>query len=210
MIMNETSPPVQSVKVLLITSFFAIVLAAVILVLAVLPAEYGIDPTGLGKKMGLTVLSAQSNEAVQPVVISCPAPSSMSPTDPSQTDIETQKAGQDHASTTTPTSLWKDSVIITIPANKGLEYKFHLAKGEKLEYSWTTNGEKLYFDFHGEPKGDKTGYFKSFKESTDNKSSGTLTVPFEGSFGWYWENKASTSTQVLLKTKGSYEILGLM
>jgi hypothetical protein len=32
----------------------AVLLAALITVVAVLPAEYGIDPTGLGKRLGLT------------------------------------------------------------------------------------------------------------------------------------------------------------
>jgi hypothetical protein len=207
---NTASPPVPSLRALLISSLLATLLAIIILILAVLPAEYGIDPTGLGKKMGLTRLSVQADKTVQPVVISCPAPSSIPATDSDRNDSDMQKANQSYAGTTTPTTIWNDSVIITIPANKGLEYKFHLAKSAKLEYSWMTNGGNLYFDFHGEPKGDKTGYFESFKESTDNKSNGALIAPFEGSFGWYWENKADTSVQVLLKTNGTYAVLGLM
>lgn len=39
-------------------SFSATVLAAVVFVGAVLPAEYGIDPTGLGKTLGLSTLAA--------------------------------------------------------------------------------------------------------------------------------------------------------
>lgn len=32
----------------------AVVVAALVIVVAVLPAEYGVDPTGLGKRLGLT------------------------------------------------------------------------------------------------------------------------------------------------------------
>lgn len=39
-------------------TMIAVVAAAVVLTVAVLPAEYGIDPTGAGKAMGLTRLSA--------------------------------------------------------------------------------------------------------------------------------------------------------
>ena len=60
--MNEIEHPIQSTKTLLKASFGALVLAIVILVLAVLPAEYGIDPTGVGKSLGLTAL-APSEEA---------------------------------------------------------------------------------------------------------------------------------------------------
>lgn len=32
----------------------ALLVAALVVVVAVLPAEYGVDPTGLGKRLGLT------------------------------------------------------------------------------------------------------------------------------------------------------------
>ncbi len=102
-------------------------------------------------------------------------------------------------------SQWKDSITITIPAKSGKEYKFYLMKNAVLEYTWKTDSEKLYFDFHGEPKGDTTGYFESFKENTDNQSSGSLTAPFEGTIGWYWENKSQMPVNVVLQTRGSYQ-----
>jgi hypothetical protein len=102
---------------------------------------------------------------------------------------------------------WKDSITITIPANSGKEYKFHLAKGGVLEYAWKTDSEKLFFDFHGEPKGDTTGYFKSFKESTDDRSSGSLIAPFEGTIGWYWKNTSRTPVHIVLQARGSYQLI---
>jgi len=106
-------------------------------------------------------------------------------------------------------SQWKDTITLTIAAGKSIEYKFQILKGELFEYSWKTNGEKLFFDFHGEPKGDKTGAFESFKKSTDSESSGSFNVPFEGVHGWYWKNKGTQAVTVTLQTKGSYEILGV-
>lgn len=206
--MNDINPPVPSLKSLLIASAFATLLAILILISAVLPAEYGIDPTGLGKMMGLTALSAQTKATSQPLAVTLPQPAEINcpdqkyttnkPTDLTET---AQKAQQPQ---------WQDSVKIVVPAGEGLEYKFHLVKGASLEYSWATDGTKLYFDFHGEPKGDKTGYFKSFKESTDNQASGALMAPFDGSHGWYWENKSRSPVTIILNTKGSYQILGLM
>jgi hypothetical protein len=104
-------------------------------------------------------------------------------------------------------SQWQDSITVTIPANSGKEYKFYLAKDAVIEYSWKTASQKLYFDFHGEPKGDTKGYFKSFKESTDSRSSGSLTAPFEGTIGWYWENKSKVPVNVILQARGSYQII---
>ncbi|MFI3154800.1 MAG: hypothetical protein QX199_01450 [Methylococcaceae bacterium] len=210
--MNDIDPPIQSLKSLIIASSFAMLLAAIILISAVLPAEYGIDPTGIGKMMGLTTLSAQTKEANQALAITCPVP----PPQPAEISGQDQKyattKSTDLAQTTKKEQppQWKDSVKIMVPAGEGLEYKFHLVKDASLEYSWLTDGAKLYFDFHGEPQGDKTGYFKSFKESTDNQASGALTAPFEGSHGWYWENKTRSPVTIILNTKGSYRILGLM
>ncbi len=187
--------PQPSIKSLLWSCFFSILLAIIILLVAVLPAEYNIDPTGLGKTFGLTVL-ADSKEAV----ITCPElvnTNNISGVKSKSQDKQTQSI------------KWKDTVVITVPARKGLEYKFHLSKGEKLEFAWNTKGASLYFDFHGEPQGDTTGYFKSFKESTQSKSSGTLTAPFTGSHGWYWENKTNQAVSITLKTHGNYKILGL-
>jgi len=210
--MNDINTPVQSLKSLIIASSFAMLLATIILISAVLPAEYGIDPTGMGKMMGLTVLSAQTKATSQPLAITCPVlpPQTAEVSDRNQKQAANQATGSTEAAQKEQLPQWQDSVKITVPAGEGLEYKFHLVKGASLEYSWATDGAKLHFDFHAEPQGDKTGYFKSFKESTDNQSNGTLTAPFEGPHGWYWENKTRSPVTIILNTKGPYRILGLM
>ena len=43
----------------------ALIVAAIVLVVAVLPAEYGIDPTGLGRAMGLTELNAPASRTIE-------------------------------------------------------------------------------------------------------------------------------------------------
>ena len=106
-------------------------------------------------------------------------------------------------------SAWKDTIDIIIPARGDKEYKFFLAKGAKLEYSWNTNGAELFYDFHGEPAGDKTGYFKSFKKNTASQSSGVLVTSFAGTHGWYWKNNTSSTVLVVLKANGNYQLKGL-
>ncbi|WP_428355895.1 hypothetical protein [Methyloprofundus sp.] len=181
--MTEVIVPVQSLKTLIISIVCAILLALFILIAFVGPAEYGIDPTGLGKKLGLTAL-AQTPQDNTKAVISCPV-------------------GENQ-------SDWQDIVIITVPAKSGLEYKFHIQQGDEIAYAWLSDGSDLYFDFHGEPAGDKTGYFKSYRESTASHSNGLLTTPFSGTHGWYWRNDTNKAVQITLKTKGQYQIKGLI
>lgn len=179
----NNSVPVQSLRTLMISLVAAFFVAFFILVTVVGPAEFGYDPTGLGQSMGLTVLAEPSQQATK-AVFSCPA-------------------GEQSVN-------WSDIVVITVPAASGLEYKFHLEQNAELVYAWATDGSMLYFDFHGEPSGDTTGYFKRFKEATNSRSEGVLTVPFTGIHGWYWENKTKAPIQVTLKTKGQYRVNGLM
>ncbi|MBC8412607.1 MAG: HupE/UreJ family protein [Nitrospira sp.] len=105
----------------------------------------------------------------------------------------------------TQTSQRKDSITITIPARGSKEYKLLFDKGAMIEYSWKSDSEELFFDFHGEPAGDTSGYFESFKKGTEKVSSGSLTAPFRGSIGWYWKNNSSKPVDIVLKTKGNYK-----
>ena len=184
---HELEHHIQSRKTLLKATAIAALLAAIVFVIAILPAEFGVDPTGLGKVMPLTQLAGQTQKVqdhpaqAQPVQ----APTSK------QTDQE-------------------DGVDITIPAGEGLEYKFFLVSGDTMRYGWSTKGdEDLFFDFHGEPQGDTTGYFESYTVGTVSNIRGSFTASFAGSHGWYWENKSYRDIVVTLNTEGSYKIIGI-
>ena len=177
---HELEHTVQSTKTLVKASVFAGLFGALILTVAILPAEYNIDPTGIGTSLGLTALA------------------NAAPLEPTKQRV-TGQAGE----------FQKHSTEITVPAGKGLEYKLNMLKGETIRYSWDSSGGELFFDFHGEPKGDTTGYFESYTVSTSDAIRGSLTASFDGSHGWYWENKGSSPITVSLKIEGNYEIIGL-
>ena len=181
--MNDIEIPVQSLRTLVISTVSAVLLAFFILLAFVGPAEYAIDPTGIGKALGLTALAKPAQQNTK-TVVSCPV-------------------GEQLAS-------WQNIVMINVPAQSGLEYKFYIQQGAAITYQWTVDGGELYFDFHGEPAGNKTGYFKSYRETTASKSDGSLTAPFSGTHGWYWKNESAHAIQIMLKTKGQYKIKGLM
>ena len=60
--MSSIQTPHPSVKSLLKATVVAIIVGGLILVTIVLPAEYGIDPTGTGTKLGLTKLGEATAE----------------------------------------------------------------------------------------------------------------------------------------------------
>lgn len=201
--MTSENIPEQSTKSLLGACLVAGLLAITLLLTAVLPAEYGIDPTGLGEKMGLLTLAKSSADCNKPVAAL--------PENPPKPTNNTTVSDNRPLDPSKPVQ-WRDSVDIVIPANKGLEYKFAMKQGAALYYSWQKGGDSspIYFDFHGEPKGATDGYFKSYLETNASQSEGVLTAPFEGIHGWYWENKTSQPVTIRLRTTGEYEILGIM
>lgn len=60
------APPPPATKRLALATLGALLVAALALVLVVLPAEYGVDPTGFGAAVGLTVLDGAAGEATSP------------------------------------------------------------------------------------------------------------------------------------------------
>ncbi|MES2317067.1 MAG: hypothetical protein V4631_06190 [Pseudomonadota bacterium] len=175
----------------------AAIVAAIVLTVAVLPAEYGIDPTGAGAAMGLTKLHTP--------VASAPR----KPAAPVAAGSTVSAPGEQRSLTISskPTVAYRaDEMEITLPAGKGLEVKTHLAKGATLIYTWKTrNAEKLNHDFHGEPVNAKESEFESFiLEDGVSQSKGALIAPFTGVHGWYWKNKTTAPVTVVLKASGFY------
>ncbi len=157
---------------------FSFLFAAVTLITVILPAEYNIDPTGVGKKLGLTVFN----------------------------NVEAT------ATNTAPAKTAKDTIEtieVVVPAGRGVEYKFKMEQYQKLTYEWITDGTVLYFDLHGEPKGDTTGYFESYAIATLGEMKGSFTAPFTGSHGWYWKNTSDAPVKVQLIVNGEYVEHGL-
>jgi hypothetical protein len=180
--MNEINFPTQSTKTLIKASIAATIIAAIVFVTLILPSEYNIDPTGVGKSLGLTVL-AEPVQAEEP-------------------DAVAGEGGEKKA------ILKKDMTTIVVPAGKGLEYKFYLEQFADIDYEWKTDGTALKFDFHGEPEGDTTGYYKTFVKAKNSEMKGSMTVPFTGSHGWFWRNETDKDVVITLTTEGQYKVLG--
>ncbi|QDO82720.1 hypothetical protein FM037_05065 [Shewanella psychropiezotolerans] len=209
---NETlfnSIPVHSSATLVKASVAASAIAAVVLITAILPAEYNIDPTGIGKALGLTQIAEAASVIPEVAVSGNETVFAFGQTAPvnSKEIANAPSVGEIAQARQTP-GVRSDTVKINIPAGKGLEYKLLMDEFVHLKYEWSTGGEELYFDFHGEPKGDTTGYFESFSITTSDKVKGSLTTPFAGAHGWYWKNKTDSPITVTLSTTGDYTIKG--
>jgi hypothetical protein len=165
----------------------ALIVAAIVLVTAVLPAEYGIDPLGTGKALGLGDLYAAGEEV--DAAASTPAtvtPLEGGPVFPQFADYRV------------------DSREYTIPPKSGMEFKYELDKGATMVYSWKASGF-VDFDFHTEPEGKPKSASESFEKGTAAQKRGSYTAPYNGIHGWYWENKSDREITVKLESTGFYD-----
>jgi hypothetical protein len=97
-------------------------------------------------------------------------------------------------------------VDFKLAPHEGMEYKYRLDKGEALLYSWNASGPVNY-EFHAEPDGAPAGYAQTYeKKSAQLQATGTLTAPFPGIHGWYWENTTDKEVTVTLKSAGFYNL----
>lgn len=168
--------------------------AAAILVLFVLPAEWGIDFTGAGKAMGLTRM-AQTGDG-DDVAQGAEAPAAAT----SQMIVPQVKES------IAVTTAWRsDEKTITLPPHSGTELKARMAKGDRLVFRWAAQGGPVRMDMHGEPTGGKSGEFSSYWKQKDlTEAQGSFTAPFDGTHGWYWRNGGETPVTIELKTAGFY------
>jgi hypothetical protein len=170
----------------------ALLVALAILFVAVLPAEYGIDPLKTGKFLHLTDL-AKATEAKA----SAPAPVGARP-----------MAAPAGIYTAQSKSYREDSEDLSLMPGEGVEIKYHMQKGAGMIYSWTATGKVLY-EFHGEPdKKPNRDYFESYElddKTGKDRSYGSFTAPTTGIHGWFWQNKGNKQVDIHLTTAGFYD-----
>jgi len=189
--MTMTTGVEQSVEAkqrLAVAAGAALLGAGLILVMFVLPAEYGVDPLGTGTWFGLTELGATGKQ--------------IEALEASKTDAAAQATtlvGQE-------TAFKSETVDFAIAPGQGMEYKYRLDKGEALLYSWKATGP-VNVEFHAEPDGAPRGYAQTYeKADRQTTASGTLTAPFPGIHGWYWENTTDQPITVTLSSAGYYNL----
>lgn len=166
----------------------ALAVAGVLLVTVVMPAEYGRDPTGVGRALGLFRPAVEPEETAPSV------------TGGSSTDLGTPL-------TTSDTPFTSDEMTITLASGEGAEIKAAMRPGERMVFSWTATGG-VDVDMHGEATGGAEGQATSYLKGEGQKSGyGALTATFAGNHGWFWQNLNDDPVTVTVKVSGYYEKL---
>lgn len=188
---------------LLRSTLIAFVTAAVLLVTVVMPADYGIDPTGIGRLLNLTEMGeikkelaaeAAADAAFQPAGVAAATAVQASPVAP----VASPSAAP---AVEAPKPVWRDETRITLKPGEGIEIKLSMNKDAKALFAWAVQGGVVNFDTHGDALGRSISYEKGRGVASDE---GELVAAFDGKHGWFWRNRGNASVTLLLQTGGEY------
>ncbi|EAR62588.1 hypothetical protein [Neptuniibacter caesariensis] len=211
------------------STIIALIASLVILVTVVMPAEYAIDPIGIGRVLGLTemgeIKEQLAEEALADAKLDAEAnntPLSVAPAKPS----ESAPVAQLHAAQNNPVvvveapqapsaqpqvaaePLPSHTVSFRLKPGQPAEIKLEMLKDAEVKFSWTANGGKVNFDTHGDPfnapKGFYHGYGKGRFQPSDQ---GVLKAAFDGKHGWFWRNRTKEEVKITLNVEGDYAFL---
>jgi hypothetical protein len=199
MIPTDPNSTLSSRQLLAATGAAALA-AALLLVVAVLPAEYGIDPTGIGKRLGLLAMARTAEAPAQSTAV--------------RERLDTLKAqavavfgaqsGQsfDASAAVRGAGAPKtEAMTVMLPPGYGVEVKAQLAAGDSLVYHWRATGD-VSVDMHGERPGAKDEFTSYLVDGARREDAGSFTAPFAGAHGWYWLNKGSQRVDVTVSVTG--------
>lgn len=212
--MYNTNIPTQvelpTTRQLVRSTVIAAAAAGAILVTIVLPAEYGVDPTGAGSALGLTEMGEIKTQLAEEAAADAardaaqPAPAA-SPTAPVVPEQRSSLIGRLFAELLVGNAhaqeARSDEITITLAKGQGAEVKLEMKEGAEATFSWSVQSGAVNFDTHGDGGSRNISYEKGRGVSSDE---GTLKAAFDGNHGWFWRNRGNEPVKLTLRTSGAY------
>ncbi|OWU68232.1 transmembrane anchor protein [Roseovarius sp. 22II1-1F6A] len=191
-----------SSKQLIRSTVIAGAAAVVILVTVVLPAEYNIDPTGIGEALGLAemgeIKSQLAEEAEADRQMGLDEQSSLFD---GMLGLFVGAAYAQEAAPAEGGEAWRDETTFTLKPGDSAEWKMVMEAGQTAEYQMLVEGGRVNFDLHGHGGGNSVTYEKG-RGSTG--AEGEVTADFDGEHGWFWRNRDSADITVTVQVRGEY------
>lgn len=175
---------------LLRSTLAAMVVAAGLLVTVVLPAEFAIDPTGMGRLLGLTQMGE--------VKIALAQDAEAAP----HTDLDDSADAPVLAATpeAAPSEATRE-VTVTLEPDEAAEIKVDMLEGRTIAFEWETDGPRVNFDLHGDAPGID---YHRYTRGSDVRVAGELVAAFDGAHGWFWRNRSGQTVNIVLRVRGDF------
>lgn len=198
-----TTNELPSTRQLVRSTVIALLTAVGLLVTVVMPSEYAIDPTGVGRALGLTQMGELKITLAQEALADTVPPQVVAPT-PQIAQVQPAAKPVAEPVVAAPTSK-TDQMTVTLKPGEGTEIKLEMLKNKTVSYEWTAAGGPVNYDTHGEPYNGEKGYFHSYTKGKQVKGDkGEFTALFDGTHGWFWRNRSNNDVTISLETTGDY------
>lgn len=196
---NAEKPSVEdlpSTAQLLKSTIAALAAAAVILITVVLPAEYGIDPTRIGRVLGLTEMGEIKTQLQEEAEADQQSAVGSEPGWFAQlSSLFVSSAAAQEA------EVWADEFSFSLAPGEGAEWKLVMEEAAEAEFSWNTDKGVVNFDLHGDGGGRSISYEKGRGVPA---ATGVLKASFTGNHGWFWRNRTGAPLKVTVRLRGAY------
>jgi len=108
----------------------------------------------------------------------------------------------------TETLFHQGDYEILVPGYSDFEYSINMEKDDAIVYTWTADmaaPELVDVEFHGhtDPVDGKC-LLMFYKVHNEGKGNGTMTAPYTGGHGWYFNNRGEQDVLVKLHVSGFY------
>ncbi|MBC68583.1 MULTISPECIES: transmembrane anchor protein [Acinetobacter] len=192
-----------SSRKLIKSTAIAAVSAVVVLITCVMPAEYAIDPTGIGKVLGLTKMGEIKQSLAQESVNGLNAQQVVNSVEEMSVETPTQTA-IDTAQMTMP-AINKESISIELKPGQATEVKLTMPQSASVNFDWKAVGGGLNYDTHGDPVNAPKGFYHGYgKGKNETTQQGVLKAAFDGKHGWFWRNRTENPVTVTLLVEGQF------
>ena len=195
---------------LLRSTIIAILVALFILIAFVLPAEYGIDPTGIGgtlwlKEMGRIKVSLQEEIDAEEKRIEQQEKDKnfVEITEEVLPLMATGVVEDQSTSGDTQSTVKSDTLIVTVWPDKSTELKLDMMEGQTIQYTWAVDVWYINYNIHGEwDLWTSHEYGEALKVSSDSWS---LTAKFDGKHGWFFRNRFESDVTITITVTWDYQ-----
>ena len=146
---NSQKPQIEDLptsRQLFRATALAVVAAGAMLVAVVLPSEYALDPTGIGRQLGLTQMGEIKTQLAEEAAADAAA--GAVPATPASQAAPTKVASAGAAAATR-----SDTMKVTLAPGQGAEIKATMAKGARVNFNWSVEGGRVNFDTHADAPG---------------------------------------------------------
>ncbi|WP_151731777.1 transmembrane anchor protein [Acinetobacter ursingii] len=192
-----------SSKKLIKSTAIAAVSAVVVLVTCVMPAEYAIDPTGMGKVLGLTKMGEIKQSLAEESENGINAAQAVNSVEQISVETSTQTAA-DNAQMIMP-AINKESISIELKPGQATEVKLTMPQSASVNFDWKAVGGGLNYDTHGDPVNAPKGFYHGYgKGKNETTQQGVLKAAFDGKHGWFWRNRTENPVTVTLLLEGQF------